>query len=55
MIFVKNTLMVSMIVLALPRISTFFISVNLRKKKKNKKMETVVKIEKNIKKFVFFN
>ena len=47
MIFVKNTLMVSMIVLVLPRISTFFISVNLREKKKNKKMETVVKIEKN--------
>ena len=43
--------MVSMIVLILPRISEFFISVNLRnrgKKKKKKKLETAVKIEKNI-------
>ena len=48
--FVKNTLMVSMIVLILPRISTIFISVNLknRKKRKEKKMETAAKIEKDI-------
>ena len=47
MIFVKNTLMVLMIVLILPRISMFFVLVNLRNRKK-KKMETAVKIEKNI-------
>ena len=47
MIFVKNTLMVLMIVLILPRISMFFVLVKLRNRTK-KKMETAVKIEKNI-------
>ena len=39
--------MVLMIVLILPRISMFFVLVNLRNRKK-KKMKTAVKIEKNI-------
>ena len=56
MIFVKNTVMVSTIVLILPRRSTFIVSVKLRnRKKKTKKMETTVKIEKKLSSLIKFD